>query len=187
MERVVTFRRVAPYTGVRPVVVLVGNIHTLKRIGWLPSVPPRVRAPELGEQLAEAGIPWVSVLQHWPGECAGPGPAGPDRERGGTCRGWDDLRTDGGLCTARSARGSRCRRVVGLSVASSRPSPATVFRCRYSLRGLDAVCCSSRFYPSRRAASATACQTRTRSHSNRGPCNPAGRCTGSRCRELTSC
>lgn len=68
----VMFRHVAPYAGVRPVVVLVGNIHTLKRIGWLPSVPPRVRAPELGEQLAEAGIPWVSVLQHWPGGCAGP-------------------------------------------------------------------------------------------------------------------
>ncbi len=118
------FRRVAPYTGVRPVVVLVGNIHTLKRIGWLPSVPPRVRAPELWEQLAEAGVPWVSVLQHWPGECAGPGPAGPDRERGGTCRGWDDRRTDGGLCTARSARGSRSRRIVGLSVASSPPGGA---------------------------------------------------------------
>ena len=68
----VMFRRVSPYAGVQPVVVLVGKKHVLKRIEWLPSVPARVRAPELGEQLAAAGIPWVSVLQHWPGECAGP-------------------------------------------------------------------------------------------------------------------
>ena len=63
--------RLAPYIGRRPVLVLVGRIHALRRIAW--DAGAKAERP-LAEHLAAQGgrDTVVSVLQDWPRPCDGP-------------------------------------------------------------------------------------------------------------------
>lgn len=80
------------------VLVLVGNLHALKTIPWARRVRPR---PEkLAELLADAGLSVASVIQSFPGDCAGGGrlpafhPAGEAGATGAVRDLWAQLNTD---------------------------------------------------------------------------------------------
>lgn len=49
------------------VLVLVGNLHALKRVHWKPTAPGH---PYLAERLVGRNVPTVTALQHWPGDCS---------------------------------------------------------------------------------------------------------------------